>query len=76
MISLSCFSGYLVSGESSEAMWRRTASFLGSFTGMLMSVPSGRKNWSICSVMGISVEPVLAVNRKFSETIYRQFSEV
>jgi hypothetical protein len=49
---------------------------LGSFTGMLMSVPSGRKNWSICSVMGISVEPVLAVNRKFSETIYRQFSEV
>jgi hypothetical protein len=25
---------------------------LGSFTGMLMRVPSGRKNWSICSDMG------------------------
>jgi hypothetical protein len=24
---------------------------LGSFTGMLMRVPSGRKNWSICSDM-------------------------
>jgi hypothetical protein len=31
---------------------------LGSFTGMLTRVPSGRKNWSICSDMGISVEPV------------------
>jgi hypothetical protein len=28
---------------------------LASFTGMLIKVPSGLKNWSICSVMGLSV---------------------
>ena len=55
MIALSSFSGYLVSGERSAAIWRRTASFLASFTGMLIKVPSGLKNWSICSVMGLSV---------------------
>ena len=32
--------GVLGIGASSEAMWCRTASFLGSFTGMLMRVPS------------------------------------
>jgi len=65
MISLRCFSGYLVSGDSSEAMWRRTASFLWSFTGMLIKVPSGRKNWSICSVIRVIINPDGGVNRKF-----------
>ena len=39
-----------VPGESSEA--RRTASFLDSFSGMLMRVPSGRKNCLISTFTG------------------------
>jgi len=46
--------GVLGIGESSYATWCRTVSFLGSFTGMLMSVSSGWKNWSICSDMGFN----------------------
>ena len=42
-------------GDSSWAMWVRTAIFLAGLTGIEMSVPSGRKNWSICSLMGLSV---------------------
>ena len=39
-------------GDSSWAMWVRTAIFLAGLTGIEMSVPSGRKNWSICSLIG------------------------
>jgi hypothetical protein len=39
---------------------------LAGLTGMLIKVPSGRKNWSICSLIGVSVEPELGVNRKFT----------
>ena len=42
-------------GDSSWAMWSRTAIFLADLTGMEISVPSGLKNWSICSVMGLSL---------------------
>ena len=42
-------------GDSSWAMWVRTAIFLAALTGIEISVPSGRKNWSICSLIGLSV---------------------
>ena len=42
-------------GDRSWAMWSRTAIFLADLTGMEISVPSGLKNWSICSVMGLSL---------------------
>ena len=42
-------------GDRSWAMWSRTAIFLVDLTGMEISVPSGLKNWSICSAMGLSV---------------------
>lgn len=42
-------------GDRSRAMWSRTAIFLADLTGMEINVPSGLKNWSICSVMRISI---------------------
>jgi hypothetical protein len=42
-----------VVGDRSRAMWSRTAIFLADLTGMEINVPSGLKNWSICSVMAI-----------------------
>lgn len=46
-------------GDRSRAMWSRTAIFLADLTGMEINVPSGLKNWSICSVM----EETLSVRR-------------
>ena len=42
-------------GDRSRAMWSRTAIFLADLTGMEINVPSGLKNWSIGSVMRISI---------------------
>jgi len=56
MMELSSFSGYLVSGDSLLAMNSKTAIFLEAFAGMLINVPSGRKNWSICSLIGVSIK--------------------
>ena len=47
--------GILAGGDSSWAMRYRTAIFLADLTGIAISVPSGLKNWSICSVMGLSL---------------------
>ena len=54
-------------GDSSWAMWVRTAIFLAGLTGIEMSVPSGRKNWSICSLMGSIINPEMSVDRKFTK---------
>ena len=48
-------------GDRSRAMWSRTAIFLADLTGMEINVPSGLKNWSICSDMSISVNLYWAV---------------
>ena len=62
MIALSSFSGYLVSGDSLLAMNFKTAIFLVALAGIFINVPSGRKNWSICSLMGVSIKDSLKVN--------------
>jgi hypothetical protein len=43
-------------------MWSRTAIFLADLTGMEINVPSGLKNWSICSVMRTSVKGEVRIN--------------
>ena len=54
-------------GDSSWAMWVRTAIFLAGLTGIEMSVPSGRKNWSICSVICSIINPEMSVDREFTK---------
>ena len=54
-------------GDSSWAKWVRTAIFLAGLTGIEMSVPSGRKNWSICWLMGSIIKPEMSVDRKFTK---------
>ncbi len=50
--------------------------FLGQFYGNADEGAIGAEELINLFWHGVSVEPVLAVNRKFSETVYRQFSEV
>ena len=54
-------------GDRSRAMWSRTAIFLADLTGMEINVPSGLKNWSICSVMRISIN----VEGEFKKDAFR-----
>ena len=54
-------------GDRSRAMWSRTAIFLADLTGMEINVPSGLKNWSICSDMCVIIKAVMRVIRNFTK---------
>ena len=45
-----------MSGDSLLAITIKTAIFLALLAGMLIKVPSALKNWSICSLIGTSIE--------------------
>jgi len=64
MMELSSFSGYLVLGDSLLAKNSKTAIFLEALAGMFINVPSGRKNWSICSLIGVSIKGRKALSQQ------------